>query len=117
MRPPGYINPSGDDEVVDEEDFMPAAVKVCTLMLALLLPGAALANDDTDEPQDPQDTGEEPEEDTDDPADPGPFRGGSTAAELADEEGGMDCTAASGSAAMLLLLPVAALGGRRRYRP
>ena len=95
---------------------MRAPIPAWCLALALALPSVALANDDTD---DPLDTGgeQDTDQDTDLPADPGTFRDGSSAAELADEQGGMDCSAAGGAAALFVLFPVAALGLRRRQRP
>lgn len=61
--------------------------------------------DNHDADTDPQDT--DPQ-DTDEP-----FRPGTSASDLAGETGGMDCSAGGGSAALLLLLPLAGLGRRR----
>lgn len=67
--------------------------------LPLLLAVPAFAQDDTD---------------TDTAADTdAPYVPGQTASERAGEQGGMDC-GSGGAAAIIALLPVAALGRRRR---
>jgi hypothetical protein len=78
------------------------------LLLVGLQVGPAAATDDVE----PQDTGEQDTDEGDtDPVTP--FRPGSSASELAGERGGMDCAGSGGSAALLVLLPLATLGRRR----
>ncbi|TVQ89429.1 MAG: hypothetical protein EA397_15330 [Deltaproteobacteria bacterium] len=65
-------------------------------------------------PTDPHDEDEDDEDDEDDGDHfDGPFVSGQTAADLADEEGGTDCSGMDVGAAAVVALPLLALGRRR----
>lgn len=88
------------------------------LAVALMLPVAAFATGAP--PPDNHDTDTDAQQDTDDPVDTGapgdtgPFVQGRTSADLAEEEGGTDCSGGPLSSGAILLLPLLALGRRER---